>query len=173
MKNLLIIFLFCLFCFVATSQAQTPTVVNCIVNAHVSRAFAEDIGWYGPHPDRTRDGTGWEEPDPNKPFDVLVDDDIADRASGGFIFSRLDTDRPHVKLLTLLKDSQGKPIPGYERDATVIQRTREAIFFFWNTTGDEIYSVVLDVKNLKAAIGRTSSSVLGIIGVSGSTADCQ
>lgn len=165
MKNLLMIFLFCLFCLVATSQAQTPTVVQCIVNAYAGRAFTERIGgWHGPLPELGG------QPDPDEPFEVLVDD-IADVTFDGYMFSQLDTDRPHVR--PLHKDSKGNPIPGYERDATVIQRTPEAIFFLWHSTSDEFYSAVLDVKNLKAAIGRTSSSVLGIIGVSVSTADCQ
>ena len=164
-----------LFWFVATSHAQAPSVVHCTVNAHASRAFAEDIGWYGPHPKRDDIRASWKQPDTTKPFKVVVptdDTDPFDVAYGGFIFSQLDTNRPHVRLIPLEKDSDGKPVPGYERDATVMKRTPLAIFFFWEGAPDEIYSAVLHLKSRKVAIGRTASGTLVAIGVSGTTADC-
>ena len=176
MKNLLVILI--LFWFVATSQAQTPTVVHCTVNAEAGRAFAEDIGWYGPLPERD------EKPDASKPFqvDVKPSEEIF---YAEYIFSQLDTEHPHVKAIfnpewyrlpsgkiATISDS-GKPSRSHEREATVIMRTPFALYFFWEGAQQEIHSAVLDFQSLKAAIGRTFSGTLVTIGVSGATADCQ
>ena len=169
MKNLLAILI--LFWFVATSQAQIPSVVHCTVNAHASRAFAEDIGWYGPLPERS--GLRWEQPDASRPFqvDVKPSEEIF---FSEYIFSRLDTEQPHVRAIPHpgITLSDGQPLRGNEKDATVIKRTPSAIFFFWEGAPDEIHTVVLHFKSLKAAMGTTSVSPLVTIGVSGTTADC-
>ena len=177
MKSLLATLI--LFWFVTLSMAQTPTVVHCTVNAKASRGFAEDIGWYGPHPKRDDVRNSWEQPDTNQPFKVVVptdDTDPFDLPWGGFMFSQLDTDHPHVRVIPFEKDATGKPVPGYERDATVIQRAPDAIFFIWEgVPSTEVYSVALHLKSLKAAIGTTniSQSIPGMVSVSGTTADCQ
>lgn len=157
-------------------KAQTPTVIQCTVNAKASRSFADDIGWYGPLPDR--DGVQFRQPDKAQPFRVVVpneETDINDILFDGFIFSQLDTQNPHVRLVPFEKDSTGKPVPGYERDATVIQRTPDALFFVWEgVPAREVYTVVLHLKSLKAAIGRTSfSEIFPGVSIGGMTADCQ
>jgi len=162
-----------LFWFVATSMAQTPTVVHCTVNAKASRGFAEDIGWYGPHPERDDVRDSWEQPDASKPFQVNVMPSEVIFFSQ-YIFSQLDTEHPHVRAIFNpdLTPPDGEPRRGYEREATVIRRTPFAIFFFWEGAPVTIYSVVLHLDSLKAAIGGTSSGALVTIGVSGITADC-
>ena len=166
MKNLLAILI--LFWFVATSQAQAPSAVHCTVNAKAGRAFAEDIGWYGPIPERD------ENPDASKPFDVIVGlTDPEGVLFHEFIFSQLDTDHPHVRPIRHKKYAALGSI--YEREATVIQRTPSAVFFSWRgVLAQEVYTAVIHWKSLKAAIGKTgfSDAFPGVV-VEGITADCQ
>ena len=154
-----------------TSLAQTPSVVHCTVNARATRAFAEDIGWYGPLPDI--DSLGRKPPDASKPFQLFVapSEEIF---FSEYIFSELDTEQPHVRAIPhpgILSD--GQPLRGNEREATVIKRTSSAIYFIWEGAPGEMHSVVLHLESLKVAIGRTSSGPLVAIGVSGFTADCR
>lgn len=166
MKNLLAILIW--FWFVATSQAQAPSAVHCTVNAKASRVFAQDIGWYGPIPERD------ENPDASKPFDVIVEPTDPDGVLfHEFIFSQLDTDHPQVRPIRHEKYTALGSI--YEREATVIQRTPSALFFSWRGVLDqEVYTAVIHWKSLKAAIGKTGfSDAFPGVAVEGITADCQ
>ena len=153
---------------VAVLTAQNPSAVHCTVNAKASRVFAQDIGWYGPIPERD------ENTDASKPFDVIVEPTDPDSLLfHEFVFSQLDTDHPQVRPIRHKKYAALGSI--YEREATVIQRTPSAVFFSWRGVLDrEVYTAVIHWKSLKAAIGRTgfSDAFPGVV-VEGITADCQ
>jgi hypothetical protein len=83
------------------------------------------------------------------------------------IFSQLDGGHPQIKTIHSNND-------GYEREATLIKRTPLAIFFTWEgVPSGEFYTAVLDLKTLKALIGRVSTSRLAGSGVTAITADCR
>ena len=162
-----------------TLTAQTPSSIHCTVNAQTSRSFADDIGWFGSHPDRSRtsEGQKWDKPDPQDPFQVEVFIPTTQTALphalfAEYIFSQLDTDTPHIRLIPFSTNS------GYERNARVIQRTSDplAIHFVWEgVPNKEFYTVALNLKSFKAAIGRTNVSniIPGGVGVAAITADCR
>jgi len=171
----------CLFLLMGpTLTAQTPSSIHCTMNAKAYRGYSDDMGWHGPHPDllkTTPQGYKWDKPDPKKPFDVFIPTTQTDLPAlqptfvAEYIFSQLDTDTPHVRLIPFNKDHSG-----YERNARVIQRTSDplAIHFVWEGAPKEFYTVALNLKSFKAGIGRIHvGKRFGGVGVAAITADCR
>jgi hypothetical protein len=164
-------FIVLLFSMSGVLLAQTPSVVHCIVNAEAHRSFDGDIGWHGSLPERNGIDS-WEQPDRSKPFEVteLPREPVTELSGtvlSELIFSQLDGGHPQIK--TIHSNNHG-----YEREATLIKRTPLAIFLTWEgVPSREFYTAVLDLKTLKALIGRVSTSRSAGSGVGAITADCR
>jgi hypothetical protein len=151
------------------SIAASPSAVHCTLNAAANRSYDEKLKWVGPIPK-------WgQAPDTSAAFDIVTGAEATSERVlfSGFIFSQLETQTPHIRMIPSRLDSKGVPMEGYERSGAVIHRSQDALFFQWAGAADEFYTAVIHFGSRKAAITSVSTGVAHSVGVTARTADCQ